>query len=209
MPWNAEHNCPPLPHIGACVCNLHTTAHPPTCRAGAWLLCVLLLQFQPVVWTAANFKVPLSPLFPSLAVLANIFLISSLGSAAYIRFAIWFVLSLAVYVVYGVHNTADASAEVEMANKSVHDEHRVLAPGADNLSPSEILSGNGRDVGGSELLELPAGRGAIKQPGFSTSLSMGMGNAASPRTREGTPREGDPSRLAGGPALDQLDLSEM
>jgi hypothetical protein len=68
------------------------------------LLVVLLFWLQPVVWQAASFRAPFSPFFPCLGILANIFLIASLGATAYIRFGVWLLISVAFYMFYSVHN---------------------------------------------------------------------------------------------------------
>ena len=119
-PLSTRARCPELlrhsHHAGApCAPNLRTFIARIRC-AGAWVACVAALTFQPVVWRATQFTVPLSPLFPSLAVLSNILLISSLGTAAYARFGIWLVLSLVLYLSYGVHHTHDDGGDVELAH---------------------------------------------------------------------------------------------
>lgn len=75
---------------------------PPTLvlvRPGIWLIATGSLAASKVVWRPASFAVPFAPLTPSLAVFANTHLILSLGSAAWLRFAVWLALTLAVYVV--------------------------------------------------------------------------------------------------------------
>ena len=57
------------------------------------------------VWTPSKFATPLVPWIPSLGLLANTFLIGSLGVAAYIRFAVWFVIGLLIYVFYGAKHS--------------------------------------------------------------------------------------------------------
>lgn len=78
----------------------------PAPRAGLWLLAVASLYLEPVAWAAPRFRVPCSPLFPCLGMLANVFLIASLGAAAYVRFGVWLLLSVAFYCLYSVHSGA-------------------------------------------------------------------------------------------------------
>jgi C-terminus of AA_permease len=66
--------------------------------AGIWMVATGSLYTCTVVWRPARFAVPLTPLVPSLAVFVNTFLITSLGPAAWVRFAAWLVLGLIVYV---------------------------------------------------------------------------------------------------------------
>ena len=73
--------------------------------AGCWLVSVLLLYLRPVMWRAAQFRTPCTPLFPCLGILTNIFLIASLGATAYIRFGVWLLISVAFYMFYSVHNS--------------------------------------------------------------------------------------------------------
>eukprot|EP00884_Botryococcus_braunii_P001078 jgi/Botrbrau1/10971/Bobra.0383s0025.1 len=87
-----------------------------------WLAVVASLLLLPVTFRPASFQVPGSPLTPSLAVLATIHLIGSLGWQAYVRFAAWFVLSLAVYVLYGVHHAeAKWHADLEREGMSLEE----------------------------------------------------------------------------------------
>jgi hypothetical protein len=124
-----------------------------------WALAVASLYLHPVVWIAPKFKAPLSPLLPSLAILSNVFLIASLGVAAYVRFAVWLFISFGFYVVYGVHHSKASvevgevaggeyvfvhtgNAEVELAG--VTQPAVVVATG---VSPRCTEVGGGRDNG--------------------------------------------------------------
>ena len=57
----------------------------------------------------AKFAVPLLPWVPCLGLFTNIFLISSLGVNAYIRFVVWFLIGLAIYFFYGESRAARAA----------------------------------------------------------------------------------------------------
>jgi APA family basic amino acid/polyamine antiporter len=54
-----------------------------------------------------KFRVPLVPLIPNLCVLFNVYLISSLGFWAYVRFIVWNFIGVSVYFFYGVIHTSD------------------------------------------------------------------------------------------------------
>ena len=107
-----------------------------TC-AGAWMVPVVVLARCRPAWVPETFAVPLSPLFPALAILTNTFLVFSLGVAAYVRFAVWVVVSCAVYVAYGVHHTmedAELVVDMEMAEQqgSQQETHAHAQQEADN-----------------------------------------------------------------------------
>ena len=55
------------------------------------------------VHTPTGFKVPLSPLTPTCGMLSTIFLMGSLGPAAYVRFAVWLFASTMFYLFYSIH----------------------------------------------------------------------------------------------------------
>ena len=75
--------------------------------AGLWAVAVGALWRRRVAWRAARFRVPGSPLAPAAAILADVFLIVSLGPAAHAAFALWTLLAVTVYVLYGAHAAAD------------------------------------------------------------------------------------------------------
>mmetsp|Transcript_15504 Transcript_15504/g.46826 ORF Transcript_15504/g.46826 Transcript_15504/m.46826 type:complete len:678 (+) Transcript_15504:234-2267(+) len=68
-----------------------------------WLGAATTLYTLPVVWRPAKFAVPLSPLTPALGMFITLHLIGSLGWQAYARFGGWVLLSMAAYVLYGMH----------------------------------------------------------------------------------------------------------
>jgi C-terminus of AA_permease len=168
-----------------------------------------VMYFEPVAWTAGKFKVPLSPLSPALAVLANIFLVSSLGIAAYIRFAVWLVVSMAVYLVYGVHRTAEEPADQELAYTSL--QHATNG----RSGPAKMGKGQDSDGGAFQALETPGDH----VPAFDTALSTSVAHSPEARSRERTPKAGrgrqssSQQQLGGSQATntvpaDDLELSE-
>jgi len=74
------------------------------------MVAVGALCCRQVVWRAPKFQVPLSPLAPCAAILADVFLIVSLGPAAHLQFGVWTALAVLAYAVYGVHSTPDVDA---------------------------------------------------------------------------------------------------
>lgn len=81
-----------------------------TCTAlGVWLLATIYLAFSPSVPDSDKFNTPLKPFIPSCGVLLTMHLMCSLGWEAYVRFAVWQVLGVGVYMLYSVHHTKDIS----------------------------------------------------------------------------------------------------
>lgn len=148
-------------------------------RAGAWLASVVLLFCERPVWIAARFRIPLHPLVTSLAVLANTFLISSLGVAAYVRFALWLAVALAAYLLYGLHHThEDAPSAVELATMD------DASSASGSLAIKAVPGGLGEPDAAAGGQPAGGGGGGAGKSGY-RAVSV-----ASPRSREGTPRQG-------------------
>lgn len=110
--------------------------------AGVWLVAVVALYQRDVVWRAPKFQVPLSPLVPCISILADIFLIVSLGPSAAVPFLAWTLFAAIAYALYGVHATPDSDdtgsgsgdADVELALQEVglkaHEQGVAVASGA-------------------------------------------------------------------------------
>ncbi|KAK9819560.1 hypothetical protein WJX81_003898 [Elliptochloris bilobata] len=86
--------------------------------AGAWLAAVGGLALRPVHFRPEKFRMPLSPLTPSAAILATVHLLGSLGWPAYARFGGWMVLSVVVYCCYSVHGADAHQRELAQAQRS-------------------------------------------------------------------------------------------
>lgn len=67
------------------------------------------LCFLPVAFVPSKFSVPLKPFVPSLAILATIHLIFSLGWEAHLLFFVWQMLGIVVYWTYSMHHTSKNS----------------------------------------------------------------------------------------------------
>uniref|UniRef100_A0A0D9WQZ7 Cationic amino acid transporter C-terminal domain-containing protein n=1 Tax=Leersia perrieri TaxID=77586 RepID=A0A0D9WQZ7_9ORYZ len=72
------------------------------------------------------YGVPLMPWLPAMSVATNVFLMGSLGTAAYVRFGICTAVMLAYYVLFGVHATYDVAHSEDAAADSL--EHGKIAP---------------------------------------------------------------------------------
>jgi hypothetical protein len=153
---------------------------------------------------AARFRIPLHPICPSLAVLANIFLISSLDKVAYIRFAVWLVLAVAVYLLYGLHHTHEESPQVELA--TLED----ASPPVGTLDVKAAGSIQSNAEIDEFVSHLPGGSssqsGGVAGKGGYRAVSM-----ASPRSRDSTPRSkasGRGNAIPPGASIDPPDLCE-
>ena len=122
-----------------------------------WAAAASSFCLLPVAYAPAGFRVPLTPLTPSLAVLATVQLALALGVAAYIRLAVWTVVALAFYAGYSVH-AADA------------------ADAAGGRSSLAAMDGGGDAVS----LELAVASGL---PPPSTAAPLGRGASADDRAR--------------------------
>lgn len=76
-----------------------------------WAAATATFHALPQVYTPTAFRVPGVPWFPSLAMLAMLHLIASLGANAYWRWLVVAVAGTLVYVLYGMHHTPDSSDE--------------------------------------------------------------------------------------------------
>ncbi|CAA6661370.1 unnamed protein product [Spirodela intermedia] len=87
-----------------------------------WLLATLGLalavpqQRAPRVWGA-----PLVPWLPSLSIAANLFLMASLGSDAFMRFGVCTAVMLAYYLIVGLHATYDVDQQQQASEASPAD----------------------------------------------------------------------------------------
>ncbi|CAM8880068.1 hypothetical protein QQ045_020623 [Rhodiola kirilowii] len=80
-----------------------------------WFLGTLGMQFVPKRRSAKIWGVPLVPWLPSLSIAMNIFLIGSLGAAAFWRFLICSAVMIIYYLFAGVHATYDVAHENKAA----------------------------------------------------------------------------------------------
>ena len=82
-----------------------------------------------------KFRVPLIPLIPNLCVLFNVYLISSLGFWAYVRFIVWNFIGTCVYFFYGVIHTSDPLETGHAPQKEIN----LVAMKRDSLREDALL----------------------------------------------------------------------
>ncbi|XP_002737540.1 high affinity cationic amino acid transporter 1-like [Saccoglossus kowalevskii] len=79
-----------------------------TCVIGAALCCfVVLIAMQPQNAMILSFKVPFVPFIPVLSIFINVYLMLKLSVATWIRFAVWMVIGLAIYLFYGLKHSSE------------------------------------------------------------------------------------------------------
>jgi len=71
------------------------------------ILGLIAISRQPAADKYLPFKVPCVPLIPYLSIVSNMYLALSLSSITWIRFAIWFVIGMFIYLGYGIWNSSE------------------------------------------------------------------------------------------------------
>lgn len=67
----------------------------------AIVLSLAVLVRQPKSSKVLTFSVPFTPWFPALSIMINIYLMSELDVATWIRFGVWITIGLVIYIFYG------------------------------------------------------------------------------------------------------------
>ncbi|CAF1049949.1 unnamed protein product [Brachionus calyciflorus] len=71
------------------------------------IILAFILWLQPQDDTITTFKVPMVPFFPLLSAFVNVYLMTSLSTATWIRFIIWFVFGIIIYFTYSIRNSKE------------------------------------------------------------------------------------------------------
>lgn len=66
---------------------------------------LILLSRQPQSSKVLSFRVPLTPWFPAVSIITNVYLMTGLAPATWIRFFVWIAVGLLIYVFYGRRNS--------------------------------------------------------------------------------------------------------
>ena len=106
----------------------------------------------PKVGPVPKFAVPLTPYVPCLAIWAGLHLICSLGWKAYVRFVVWVVLGVFLYVTYGVVHTAGSGAEA--------------VAGAGGMQMGEVVARRDSNFEGTSLLEAGEEKSDLQEVGL-------------------------------------------
>ncbi|XP_060839098.1 cationic amino acid transporter 3-like [Rhopalosiphum padi] len=81
------------------------------------LFLLLLLARQPQSTKELSFKVPLVPLIPCMSILLNVYLMMKLDIHTWIRFGIWLMIGLFIYVLYGMKHSVEGRKQMEEPKK--------------------------------------------------------------------------------------------
>lgn len=88
---------------------------------GVWFFATLGLNLmlkarKPKVW-----GLPLMPWIPSASVAINVFIMSSIDGASFMRFSVWTAILLVYYLLVGLHATYDAAKEIGSSASHITD----------------------------------------------------------------------------------------
>ncbi|CAN4080227.1 unnamed protein product [Withania somnifera] len=95
---------------------------------GVWFFATLGLNLvlkearKPKVW-----GLPLMPWLPSASIAINVFIMSSIDGASFVRFSVWTAILLVYYLFVGLHATYDAAKEIERKDTNTNDIEAISA----------------------------------------------------------------------------------
>ncbi|XP_032237945.2 probable cationic amino acid transporter isoform X3 [Nematostella vectensis] len=75
------------------------------------VVCIVVVCVQPRSSSALPFKVPLVPGIPLVSMFINIYLMMELSSVTWIRFAVWMVIGMAIYLFYGIRHSVEGARQ--------------------------------------------------------------------------------------------------
>ncbi|XP_035208400.1 cationic amino acid transporter 3-like [Stegodyphus dumicola] len=106
------------------------------------LICIIMLQRQPVDQKKLSFKVPLVPVIPMLSVAINAYLMCKLSVLTWKRFGVWMILGFCVYFFYGIWNSSERKQSKGAASVyTVDGGETQLVDRSDVLSTSTLQPG--------------------------------------------------------------------
>lgn len=73
----------------------------------AMLLTLFVISRQPTARSNDTFKTPFTPWLPGISIIINMYLMMMLDIMTWLRFVVWLVLGLAIYLSYGVWNSKE------------------------------------------------------------------------------------------------------
>ena len=71
----------------------------------AIVILLAILVRQPKSSKKLSFSVPFTPWFPALSIMINIYMMTELDIATWVRFGVWLAIGLCIYVFYGRRNS--------------------------------------------------------------------------------------------------------
>ena len=89
----------------------------------SWIFLAMTLTMlwrQPLNPERDSFQVPLVPLTPIISIGFNVYLMMNLSEATWIRYAIWFVVGMVIYALYGARNSTGYLAQHNVVDEQ-HD----------------------------------------------------------------------------------------
>lgn len=72
---------------------------------------VIVLLWLPQNKTPLAFKVPFVPILPQVSIFINIFLILKLSYLTWVRFAVWMVIGMSIYLFYGLRHSVEGERQ--------------------------------------------------------------------------------------------------
>ena len=103
-----------------------------------WFLATLGLSvFVPIARKPQVWGCPLVPWLPSLSIIMNIFLLGSIDKLSFVRFAVWTLIMLVYYFLFGLHASYDTAINIK---EHATEEGRVLE--MSSLVQEKVVDGN-------------------------------------------------------------------
>lgn len=95
-----------------------------------FLIILIILSFilwlQPQNDSITTFKVPLVPFFPLLSAFVNVYLMTSLSTATWVRFIIWFALGIIIYFTYSIRYSRENTLGKNILFPCFHEPYAIM-----------------------------------------------------------------------------------